>query len=66
MKEKSRIAAVHRNKSIAEQNSLELAYSVLMEPDYKDLVEAICANEQEFFLFKKILINLLEQFVHLN
>ena len=35
IKEKPHIAALYRNKSVAEQNSVDLAWNLLMDPEYE-------------------------------
>jgi hypothetical protein len=57
VKEHSRIAVVYNNKSVAEQNSTDLAWSVLMDAEYKDLQAAIYANQEELDLFRRLVVN---------
>jgi len=39
--ENTEIAQIYKNKSVAEQNSVDIAWDLLMEPSYKDLRDAI-------------------------
>jgi class 3 adenylate cyclase len=57
VKEQKRIAVVYNNKSVAEQNSTDLALSVLMDAEYKDLQVAIYGNDTEFERFRHLVIN---------
>jgi hypothetical protein len=58
VKEPSRIAVVYNNKSVAEQNSADLAWSVLMDAEYKDLQAAIYANQEELLeWFRRLVVN---------
>ena len=55
--EKAIVAAVYRNKSVAEQNSFSLGWSLLLEEDYCDFRHCIYANTAEFHRFKQLLVN---------
>jgi len=54
--EKTRNAKFYK-KSIAEQNSVELAWDLLMSPDYKDLRACIYSNEDELKRFRQLVVN---------
>ena len=56
MKENASIAALYRNKSVAEQNSVDLAWNLLMQDSYKDLRRAIYSNTQELRRFRQIVV----------
>ena len=56
IKEKSSVAASYKNKSVAEQNSIELAWSLLMEPCYKDLRECIFKTQTEMIRFRGLVV----------
>lgn len=56
IKEKSRIAGAYKNKSVAEQNSIELAWNLLMEPCYKDLRECIFKTQAEMIRFRGLVV----------
>jgi class 3 adenylate cyclase len=57
IKEKPNIAALYRNKSVAEQNSVDLAWNLLMDPAYKDLQDAIFSGNNEFKRFRHLVVN---------
>jgi hypothetical protein len=51
------IAVTYNNKSILEQHSLDLAWSLLMEPDYKALRECIYETQAEYDRFRQLTVN---------
>uniref|UniRef100_A0A7S3P5D0 Phosphodiesterase n=1 Tax=Amphora coffeiformis TaxID=265554 RepID=A0A7S3P5D0_9STRA len=57
VKEKAVVAAVYQNKSVAEQNSFSLGWSLLMEDEYTDLRRTIYSTTAEFRRFKQLLVN---------
>lgn len=57
MKEQKRIAIVYNNKSVAEQNSLDLAWSVLMDSEYGELQKAIFNTQEELERFRHLVVN---------
>ena len=57
VEEKTQLAALYHNKSVAEQNSVNMAWSVLMSAEYKDLQSAIYCDESEFARFRGIVVN---------
>mmetsp|Transcript_102428 Transcript_102428/g.153524 ORF Transcript_102428/g.153524 Transcript_102428/m.153524 type:complete len:813 (+) Transcript_102428:86-2524(+) len=44
-------------RCMAEQNSFDLAWNQLMQPEFEDLRAAICADEDELKRFRQVLIN---------
>lgn len=50
-------AVAYRNKSVAEQNSVDTAWELLMEERFADLRACIYANEQELKHFRQLLVN---------
>mmetsp|Transcript_14277 Transcript_14277/g.31177 ORF Transcript_14277/g.31177 Transcript_14277/m.31177 type:complete len:1108 (+) Transcript_14277:70-3393(+) len=56
IKEDSPLAKVYENKSIAEQNSVDLAWQLLMDNRYKDLRQAIYATESELLRFRQLVV----------
>ena len=56
-KEKPEMAALYRDKSIAEQNSVDLAWDLLSDPRYKDLRDCIAADEEERKRFRQLVVN---------
>lgn len=57
VKEQAPIAAVYNNLSVAEQNSLELSFELLLEEKYKDLRKAIYRDETEMMRFRELVVN---------
>jgi hypothetical protein len=55
--EDAEIATFYRNKSVAEQNSVDLAWKLLMEEEFSALRGAICSNEEEKKRFRQLLVN---------
>jgi hypothetical protein len=57
VKEESNLAVLYRNKSVSEQNSVALAWGLLMEPSYKDLRACIYTSQSELERFRHIVVN---------
>jgi len=57
VKEKAPVAAAYKNLSVAEQNSLEIAFELLLEEEYKDLRAAIYREETELKRFRSLVVN---------
>ena len=57
IKEQPHVAALYRNKSVAEQNSVDLAWNLLMDPEYEALQRTIFSNGNEFQRFRKLVVN---------
>lgn len=55
--EKHPMAAHYNNKSVAECNSIDLAWSLLMDQSFQDLRQAIYCNQEEFRRFRQLLVN---------
>jgi hypothetical protein len=51
------IASKYNNKSIAEQNSVDLAWNLLMNNEYKTLRAAIYGNDDELRRFRQLIVN---------
>ena len=51
------LARFYNDKAIAEQNSLELAFGLLMEREFEMLRKAIYANQTEMRIFRQLVIN---------
>jgi hypothetical protein len=56
IKEKSHVAGAYKNKSVAEQNSIELAWNLLMEPSYKKLRRCIFTTPAELSRFRGLVV----------
>lgn len=57
VKEHTSLAAAYNNKSVAEQNSVDIAWDLLMEECYTDLRRTIYCNEVEFKRFRQLIVN---------
>ena len=47
----------YRSKSVAEQNSVDVAWVILMEDRFKDLRSCIYTNEEELSRFRQFIVN---------
>jgi hypothetical protein len=57
VKEKTSIAEYYKNTSVAEQNSIDLSWALLMDPQFDDLRATIYSNQTEFRRFRQLLVN---------
>jgi len=57
VKEECHIADLYNNKSVAEQNSIDLVWELLMQPTYDDLRAAIYTTEEELDRFRQLVVN---------
>jgi hypothetical protein len=57
VKEGDKLADFYHGKSIAEQNSVDLAWELLMDESYEQLRAAIYCNEQEMIRFRSLIVN---------
>ena len=57
VKEGSDIAVMYKNLSVAEQNSVDLAWDLLMEPSYADLRQCIYSTQSELERFRQLVVN---------
>ena len=57
VKEKTEASKLYKGKSVAEQNSVDLAWNLLMEPTYKNLRKQIYSTEEEFNRFRQLVVN---------
>jgi class 3 adenylate cyclase len=57
IKEKANIAIVYKDKSVAEQNSIDLAWDLLMGEDFIDLRRCIYQTDSEFKRFRQLVVN---------
>ena len=51
------MAELYRNRSIAEQKSVDIAFDLLMDPSYSDLRACIYSNQQELDRFRQLVVN---------
>ena len=57
VQERSALAGRYRNKSMAEQNSLDITWNILLDERYEALRACICANDDELIVFRQVLVN---------
>jgi class 3 adenylate cyclase len=57
IEEKAHIATFYNNKSVAEQNSVDLAWDLLMEDNFRSLRACIFVDNTEFKRFRQIVVN---------
>lgn len=57
VKEGAHLATVYKNKSVAEQNSIDLAWDLLMGDEYDALRNCIYTNIVEFKRFRQLVVN---------
>lgn len=57
VKENAEVAELYNNRSVAEQNSIELAWNLLMEEDFSNLRYAIAESMEELKRFRQLLVN---------
>jgi hypothetical protein len=57
IKEDPKLAMRYKEKSVAEQNSVDLAWSILMTSGYDELRAAIFSTEAELRRFRSLLVN---------
>jgi hypothetical protein len=55
--ERTDIAALYKGRSVAEQNSVDLAWDLLMGDDFVDLRAAIYSSEGEKVRFRQLVVN---------
>lgn len=57
VKENHSLANFYNNQSVAEQNSVDLAWNLLMDPKFKSLRNAIYGTEDEKKRFRQLVVN---------
>lgn len=56
-KENPEMAELYRNKSIAEQNSVDLAWDLLNDGKYRELQHCIATTQEERKRFRQLVVN---------
>jgi 3'5'-cyclic nucleotide phosphodiesterase len=51
------LSEFYQNRSIAEQNSFDLAWNLLMDDEYRDLRESIYETEEDICHFRELVVN---------
>ena len=57
VKEGTAAAIRYKNVSVAEQNSVDVAWGILMEQEFQQLRETIYADQNELFRFRQLVVN---------
>jgi 3'5'-cyclic nucleotide phosphodiesterase/Adenylate and Guanylate cyclase catalytic domain len=57
MKEEPMMSSMYRSQSVAEQNSLELAWNLLMEEQFTSLRASMFATNEDMMRFRQVMIN---------
>eukprot|EP00531_Pseudo-nitzschia_arenysensis_P017059 CAMPEP_0116128232 /NCGR_PEP_ID=MMETSP0329-20121206/7251_1 /TAXON_ID=697910 /ORGANISM="Pseudo-nitzschia arenysensis, Strain B593" /LENGTH=1433 /DNA_ID=CAMNT_0003622359 /DNA_START=227 /DNA_END=4528 /DNA_ORIENTATION=- len=57
VKEHAAVATMYKNKSVAEQNSIDIGWGLLMEPTYSNLRRHIYTTVTEYNCFRQIVVN---------
>ena len=57
IQEEPEMAAKYRNKSVAEQNSVDIAWAIFMDDSFKDLRETICPEIAEQRRLRQIIVS---------
>ena len=57
IKERSPLSAYYKCRSVAEQNSVDLAWDLFMREDYSSFRRAVCANKNELQQFRQLVVN---------
>jgi len=50
------LAAIYKNKSVAEQNSIDVGWSLLMDETFQNFRRAIYSNEEEHARFRQVVV----------
>ena len=56
-KEETRMAKIYEGKSIAEQNSINLSWDILTQPNFSDLRRTIAQTQKEEERFRQLVVN---------
>jgi hypothetical protein len=57
-KEEESMASLYKNKSVAEQNSLDIAWAVLMSEEFEELRAALFATRADLLRFRQGIVNI--------
>jgi class 3 adenylate cyclase len=58
VQEESPMALEYKGKSVAEQNSVDIGWTLLMGRKYSKLRQAICPTKQELLRFRQLVVNI--------
>jgi class 3 adenylate cyclase len=57
IEENPQLAKFYKDKSVAEQNSVDLSWELLQDKNFRDLWLAICPNESDRVRFRQLVVN---------
>ena len=57
IKENYTLSKVYRRRSVAEQNSVDLSWDLLMGDEFKEFRRVIFSNESDFKRFRQLVVN---------
>jgi hypothetical protein len=57
IKEDEKLAVMYQSRSVAEQNSFDLAWNLFMDKQFTELRLTICATQEELARFRQLVIN---------
>jgi 3'5'-cyclic nucleotide phosphodiesterase len=57
VKEGNNLAVLYKGRSVAEQNSINLAWDLLMEPAYTEFRDALCSGSNGIKRFRQLVVN---------
>ena len=58
IKEGTKFAKLYKDKSVAEQNSVDIVWDLFMSGKYSNLVHCICADQEELNQFRQLIMNM--------
>ena len=58
IKEEAPIAKLYAHRSVAEQNSVDISWDLLMDPQYEDLRAAIYDSQEELLHLRQLIVNI--------
>jgi len=57
IRNRDEMAELYENRSIAEQNSMDIAWELLMDSTYAELQQVLCQSKQELSLLRQLTVN---------
>ena len=57
MEECDPLTRAYKNKSVAEQNSIEIAWNLLLGPEFSNLRQQIYTSKEEYHRFRQLVVN---------
>mmetsp|Transcript_13427 Transcript_13427/g.37784 ORF Transcript_13427/g.37784 Transcript_13427/m.37784 type:complete len:1181 (+) Transcript_13427:148-3690(+) len=57
VEENDEVAKKYRGRSVAEQNSVDIAWALFLEPQFRDLRKTVCGTEDELNRLRQLIVN---------